>query len=97
MDSSGTTTVSTTNAIDLTSLTVSVTTNGGAETHTSSFSVLVEDCLAEATIASIGVKKVQKSSSSNTIDAGFSSSANCAPSSYVLNKDISGVTIDEAG
>ena len=32
IDSSGTTTVSTANAIDLTSLTVSVTTNGGAET-----------------------------------------------------------------
>ena len=49
MDSSGTTTVSTTNAIDLTSLTVSVTTNGGAETHTSSFSVWVEDCLRSVT------------------------------------------------
>lgn len=49
MDSSGTTTVITTKAIDQNYLTVSVTTNGGVETHTSAaFSVWVEDCLAAA-------------------------------------------------
>ena len=46
MDSSGTTTVTTTSAIFLTQMTVSVTTNGGAETHNSSpFSVEVQSCL----------------------------------------------------
>ena len=46
IDSAGTTTVSTTSAIALTPLTTSVTTNGGAETHTSSpFSVEVQSCL----------------------------------------------------
>lgn len=46
MTSIGAITVNTTGAIALTSLTTSFTTNGGAETHTSSpFTVEVKSCL----------------------------------------------------
>ena len=46
LDSDGTTTVSMTSAFALNSLSTSITTNGGAETHTSSpFSVEVQSCL----------------------------------------------------
>ena len=46
MASNGAITVPTTSALAFTSLTTSVTTNGGAETHTSSpFSVEVQSCL----------------------------------------------------
>ena len=54
MASNGIITVSTTSAIALTSLIVSMTTNNGAEIHTSSaFSMVVEDCLLASSIPSI--------------------------------------------
>ena len=70
MDSSGTITVTTTSAIAPVTQTVSVTTNGGAETHSSSpFTVEVECLLSDTTFASITNQKAQKHSSSLTINA----------------------------
>ena len=91
-------TISTTSAIALTPMTVSVTTNNNDETHTSSPFLIVEDCLSVTTIPSISDKKIQKLSSSLTIDAAASStSSNCVLSNYAVSPTISGVTIDIAG
>ena len=67
---SGTITVITTSEIASVSQTVSVTTNGGAETHSSSpFTVKVECLLSDTTFASITNQKAQMHSSSLTINA----------------------------
>ena len=97
-DSSGTITVPMTNTIALTTMKVSVTTNGGKETHTSdTFSLQVlEDCLSTATMPSVSdSNKVQMSSGSLTINAGVTqTSVSCATSSYVLTPATTGVTIN---
>ena len=98
MASTGAITVDTANAIASTSLTASVTTNAGAETHTySAFLVEVADCLLSVTFPSISDKRVQKSSSL-TINAGATSASSiCVPTAHVLSPTLAGVTIDSSG
>ena len=92
--------VSTSNAIPLTSLTISVTLNGGTITFTSpALEINVHDCLPLVIFSPLQpAYKVQFEDGPLTIPAAVSSSsAECPVSAYSLSPATSGIDIDSSG